>query len=89
MYACVIYVCVNLKTIIPVSWIYEKTEDLIRKKHYLAFYSNDKEQVAPPSNTLTLNKSNSLKENELHKIFLFKLIGKLMYLHISFNANFS
>lgn len=76
MFCCVIYVCENIKDVIPIKWIYEKPDKIIRKKHYLAFYSANKLVTAPPSYCLSINKSNKLKDTAIHKIYLHKIIGK-------------
>lgn len=76
MFACVIYVSVNLRTIIPITWIYQNTEVLKIKKHYLAYFNDDKSKMAPPIELLKFNNSNKLQDNEVYKIFLYKLIGE-------------
>lgn len=75
MYACVIYTCENIKLIIPVSWIYEKLENIQRKKHYLAYYNSNKKKIAPPSSVLKMG-SGKLMNNAIFKVFVYKLIGK-------------
>ncbi len=36
MFYCVIYVCENLKSVVPMNWIYENPEHIIGKKHYFS-----------------------------------------------------
>lgn len=76
MYACVIYVRGEVKKIIPTQWIYEETDKIVRKKHYLAYFNNDEETIAPSSELLQLNSSLKLKNGMVHKIYVHKLISK-------------
>lgn len=78
MFACVIYVCEDLKCVIPVNWVYEKPENLQRRKHYLAYFNCDPEKNPPPSKILKKNKTEKIKNNEIHKIYLYKIIGKFL-----------
>lgn len=73
MYACVIYTCEKIKKVIPLEWIYSK--NIIKCKHYLAYYSNNVANIAPPSNAIERNKGSSLKENCVHTIWLVKIVG--------------
>lgn len=75
MFACVIYNS-KVKKIIPTSWIYESKENIVLKKHYLAFFNEDLKKIAPPSQVLAHSECNKLENNKVHKIFLYKLLGK-------------
>lgn len=75
-FACVIYVCENVKKVIPLSWIYEDAEKLTTKKHHLAFYHQDPNKNVIPHDVLNINKSSTLKNNQVHKVYLYKIVGK-------------
>lgn len=79
MFACVIYVSEKLKCVIPLNWVYDNDKKFEIKRHYLAYYNTDLKISAPPPNILPLNRSNKLRNNQIHKIFLYKILGKLIF----------
>ncbi len=75
-YSAVIFVHQKTKKVIPINWIYSKNETVVPKQHYLAYY-NDEECEAPPMNHIKYNSSNEIKcTNQLHKVFLYKILGE-------------
>lgn len=80
MYAAVIFVHQKIKKIIPLQWIYENNEKIVRKKHYLSYFNLDMEIGAPPYEVLKINSTNHLINNQTHKIYLYKILGKLSIL---------
>lgn len=66
-----------MKKVIPTNWIYEKTRKIVPKKHFLAYYHRKDSKSAPPSELLKFNKGKKVTDNEVHKIYVYKIIGKI------------
>lgn len=77
MFAAVLFVHQqNTRRVIPLQWIYNDNETLTQKKHFLAFFNFNDEAKAPPKEFLSYNNSKDIRNNELHKIFVYKILRK-------------
>lgn len=77
MFAAVIFVHQQQsRRIIPIDWIYKKKEIISSKKHYMSYFNFDNEKKAPPIDVLCYNTSCELQNNEIHKVYVHKILGE-------------